>query len=91
MVAAMVAGGGARSSGGRTPAGRRAGLGFKDGRPLLRDVPARQDADRGSSAIRRRGQGGQCPACARIREQHAAGADSRGAPECVLASRRRYA
>jgi hypothetical protein len=31
------------------------GLGFKDGQPLLCDVPARPEADRGSSAVRWRG------------------------------------
>jgi hypothetical protein len=49
----MEGGSGARSSGeGRTPPERRGGLGFKDRQPLLCDVPARPDADRGNSAVR---------------------------------------
>jgi hypothetical protein len=60
--------------GARTHRGR-AWLGFIGGRPLLRDVPARQGADRGSSAVRRRGQHQPC-ACTGA--QHAASADSRG-------------
>jgi hypothetical protein len=64
----MEGGGGARSSGeGRTLPGRRVGLGFKDGQPLLWDVAAHPDADRGSSAIRRRvieGRAGSASRCA---------------------------
>jgi hypothetical protein len=43
----------------------QAGLDFIGGRPLLRDVPARQGADRGSSTVRCRGQLRHRPACAR--------------------------
>jgi hypothetical protein len=41
--------------GGAHTAGKARGLGFKDGQPLLCDVPARLEADRGSSAVRWRG------------------------------------
>jgi hypothetical protein len=58
-VAAMVAGSGARSSGeGTHTSGEASGLGFQDGRTLLRDVPTRPDADPGRNVVRRCGNAG---------------------------------
>jgi hypothetical protein len=85
----MATGGGARWGGGVHSREETGGARFIDGRPLPRDVSARQGADRGNSAVRRHGQRGQGTVGARTGAWHAAGADSRGAPECVPASERR--
>jgi hypothetical protein len=72
------------------PARRRAGLGFWR-RPVAATWrPRALEADRGSSAVRRRGKRGQRTAGARTGARYAAGTDSRDAPECVPASERCY-
>jgi hypothetical protein len=73
----MVAGGGARSSGeGTQTSGEAGGISFKDGRPLLRDVPTCPDADPGRNVVRQHDNAGRAGSAQRMR---ASGSDTRRA------------